>query len=94
MEKLERTKRAVEEYIEKYEFGQALHALYDFIWHDFADVYIEYSKTSMREETPHILASTFVSILKMLHPFMPFVTEEIYQSLPADTRTVLMVEMW
>lgn len=92
--KLAETKRAVEEYLERYEFGQALHTLYDFIWHDVADVYIEYSKTSEREETSAVLAHVLFAILKMVHPFMPFVTEEIYQSLPHKDAPYLMVAEW
>ena len=86
LEKLEKTEKSVAEDIENFKFGQAAHTLYDFIWHDFADVYIEASKkqledSSTRHSSLLILYSSLVTSLKLLHPFMPFVSESIWQEL-------------
>ncbi|MDD5430764.1 MAG: valine--tRNA ligase [Candidatus Pacebacteria bacterium] len=91
LEKLEQTKKAVGEQIDSYDFGQALHTLYDFIWHDLADKYIEMSKN---DENLKAIISKIVlkDILKILHPFMPHITEEIYQNLPDKEKDLLMIE--
>lgn len=103
LEKLEQTKKSVSKDIDEYNFGQALHTLYDFIWHDFADVYIEYSKDKDTNEIKQVLYYTLMQILKTLHPFMPFITEEIYQNMftrqsPEEIKKngarVLMIENW
>ncbi len=103
LEKLEATKKSVKNDIENYEFGQALHTLYDFIWHDFADKYIEYSKNKDSVEVLSTLSLTLSTILKLLHPFMPFITEEIYQHMftlqspnkkRKDMAEFLMIEKW
>jgi len=94
LEKLLQTKQSVSKQIDSYEFGQALHALYDFIWHEFADKYIEQSKKRNEEETKQVLSYSLLEILKMLHPFMPHLTEEIYQALPEKNKKMLMIEKW
>lgn len=94
LKKLEETKKSVNKDIDEYNFGQALHTLYDFIWHDFADVYVEYSKNKNNNEVKQILYYVLVQILKTLHPFMPFVTEEIYQNLPSKNTDFLMIDKW
>ncbi|MCG1009188.1 valine--tRNA ligase [Salinicoccus sp. ID82-1] len=83
---------------EHYEFGEVGRLLYNFIWDDFCDWYIEMAKVPMTEGTEaekamtrSVLLHTLDSILKMLHPFMPFVTEEIYQAIEAD-RTIVTSE--
>ncbi len=79
----------------KYQFGEALHEIYDVIWHGFADKYIEESKSKDNSETKSNLAHSLVVILKLLHPFMPFVTEEIWQQLPSwPGKKMLIVEEW
>jgi valyl-tRNA synthetase len=77
--------------IDNYRFGHAAHALYDFVWHDFADVYIEASKARKNEK---LLLYVLLETLKLLHPFIPFITEEIYQTLPLEKKTMLLVEKW
>jgi valyl-tRNA synthetase len=70
--------------IENYHFGRASEILYAFIWHEFADKYIEESKESLKKYNPYtlmILLETFLTCLKLLHPFMPFITEEIAKQL-------------
>ncbi|MBP6855620.1 MAG: valine--tRNA ligase [Candidatus Pacebacteria bacterium] len=94
---------AIEKYINEYEFGQALHIAYDLIWHKFADKYIEYAKIRLRQgdqkeqkKQKAILFQSLVKIIKLLHPFMPFVTEAIYQRFPAQVKSkgLLMIEDW
>ncbi len=97
LEALEKTRKEVELNLKKYNFGNATHILYDFVWHDFADVYIEVSKNQMKddgqkENTSKILIAVLIAILKMLHPFMPFVTEEVWQKI--NPNTLLIVEQW
>lgn len=94
LKKLEVAKKMLEKEIDAYDFGQALHTLYDFAWHEFADKYIETSKNQNDEETKQILYFSLLKILKMLHPFMPHLTEEIYQNLPNKEKDFLMVEDW
>jgi len=72
--------------IEKYQFSQAIEELYEYFWHIFADVYIEESKTQLddpkfREQTKKILIKVLTESLSLLHPFMPFVTEAVWQEI-------------
>ena len=97
LEKLEQTVKSVTKNIDDYKFGQALHAIYDFIWHDFADVYIEYSKTKDTDEIKEILSYVLTNTVKILHPFMPFITEEIWSMLPQSDdkeKNLLIIEKW
>jgi len=81
--------------IESFQFGKASHTLYDFFWHDFCDVYIEKSKDQKDEKTKKILLSVLFTSLKLLHPFIPFITEEIYQQLPIKNKQKsLIIENW
>ena len=81
--------------MESFQFGKAARRLYDFFWHDFCDVYIEKSKGQDNKKTKETLLYVLFSFLKLLHPFMPFITEEIYQQLPVkDKKKCLMVENW
>jgi len=89
---LTENKKAIEKNLEQYKFGEAAHLLYDFVWHEFADRFIENSKKREDAETAAVLAHGLREILKMLHPFMPFITEEIWQSL--GEKEMLMVEKW
>ena len=86
--------RAVTENIEKYKFGEAAHDIYDFVWHEFADKYIEETKDKDDQETKDTLAYLLLSSLKILHPFMPFITEEIYSKLPIKDKKLLIIEDW
>lgn len=80
--------------IDNFIFGPALHAIYDFVWHDFADKYIESSKSRDTKDVKIVLSYTLVNILKLLHPFMPFITEEIWSELPIKDKKLLIVENW
>ncbi len=92
--KTKATIKEVNDNIEAYKFGEVAHILYDFIWHDFADKYLEESKDKTDQETKDTLAYVLITSLKLLHPLMPFVTEEIYSKLPIPGKQLLMVEKW
>ena len=90
--KYENTIKEVIKYMDKYEFNNVSSVLYSFIWDDFCDNYIEMSKFSSDTlSTKSTLYYVLTGILKMLHPFMPFVTEEIYQNLPVKECESIMV---
>lgn len=97
---LKRTAKSVTEELENFRFGQAAHKIYDFFWHDFCDQYIEISKkqlqtTNYKLQTTRILLYVLLNSLILLHPFIPFITEEIYQKLPIKERKkCLMIEEW
>lgn len=91
--KLNETIKKVTKSMDKYEFNNAGSELYSFIWDDFCDKYIEMSKFSESNETKSTLLYTITAIVKMMHPFMPFVTEEIYSNFEIkDTDILLMSE--
>ena len=93
--KLQKTIKNVRKYMDKYEFQNVGTILYDFIWSDFCDSYIEFSKFNMdKESTKSTLLYVLTNILKMLHPFMPFVTEEIYQKLPIKDSESIMISSY
>ena len=86
---------AVTENLEKFELGMAVSKLYDFIWDDFCDWYIELAKSRLQSEgesaqnARQVLVWVLTKILLLLHPFMPFITEEIWQSLPHEGETIM-----
>jgi len=80
LDKLNKIITSTTKNLENYRFGQASEDLYQFFWKDFCDVYIENAK-NRGEETIPILITVLQTSLKLLHPFIPFVTEEIYQYL-------------
>ncbi len=91
--KMDKLSKTTLEKIENLKFGEAAHDLYDFIWHKIADKYIEETKDKNDNETKETLAYLLITSLKILHPFMPFITEEIYQKLPIkDKKQCLMIE--
>jgi valyl-tRNA synthetase len=95
LSQLDKTKKSVNSDLEKFKFGKAAHTLYDFFWHDFCDKYLEESKKQDDENTPRILIHVLLNSLRLLHPFIPFITEEIYQQLPIkDKKKSLMIEAW
>jgi len=74
------------ENLNTFKFSPAGEAIYQFLWHDFADKYIEYSKTRIKNNdltTLSILRHIYINCLKLLHPFMPFVTEAVWQNFPS-----------
>lgn len=94
LEKLNRIIKSVRESMEKYEYHNVGNELYSFIWEDFCDWYIELSKANMNDKTKSVLLKVLTSILKMLHPFMPYVTEEIYQMLPIKDAKSIMISKY
>ncbi len=96
LKSLNKATKSVEKDLENYSFGKAARTLYDFFWHDFCDFYIEKSKKQKeKKNTQKILLYVLLNSVKLLHPFIPFITEEIYQQLPIKNRKEsLMVEDW
>jgi valyl-tRNA synthetase len=89
--------KAMTENLEKFELGLAVQKLYDFIWDNFCDWYIELCKSRLNGEDAagarQVLVFVMTGMLKLLHPFMPFITEEIWQTLPHEG-DVLMTSSW
>ncbi len=79
-----RTAREYDVLLEECEFSEAMRRIYDFAWHQFADWYIEIAKAVPSPATPRVLREVFTGILKLLHPVMPFVTEEMYRVLGGE----------
>ncbi len=89
--------KTVTENIENYEVGVALAEIYSFTWDTFCDWYIEMAKSRTFESgtagaltAKRVLVHTLTSILKLLHPYMPFITEEIYQALPHTDESIMI----
>jgi len=81
-------------HMEKYEFNVVGSELYSFIWDNFCDWYIELAKHNMNNTTKSVLLKVLTDILKLLHPFMPFVTEEIYSMLPIKEAESIMISSY
>jgi len=92
LKELEKTTKKVTTLINRHRFDLAAETIYHFFWHTFCDKYIEISKKRRDEAQPTLLYVLETS-LKLLHPFMPFITEEIYQRLPGHGEA-LMIEKW
>ncbi|MDD5436337.1 MAG: valine--tRNA ligase, partial [Candidatus Omnitrophica bacterium] len=83
--------------LDEYKFNEAANAIYEFVWHEFCDWYIEIAKTAIGEKSSQtILYKVLEKSLRMLHPIMPFVTEEIWQKLPRVTPgdDFIMTQPW
>ena len=90
--KFEKTLHVVKKFMDKFEFNNAGAAIYDFSWNYFCDYYIEMAKYSLDDKaTQNTLCYVLTGILKMLHPFMPYVTEEIYGILPVKEAESIMI---
>ena len=87
LNRLNETIKNVRKHMEKYEFHVVGTEIYNFVWDDFCDWYIELSKFNKNES---VLMNVLTNILKMLHPFMPFVTEEIYMKLPIHDESIMI----
>ena len=93
--KYENTIKNVTKYMDKYDFNLAGNEIYDFTWNYFCDYYIEMAKYSLdKESTKSTLCYVLLGIMKMLHPFMPFVTEEIYQICPVKDAESIMISTY
>lgn len=103
LSELTKTIKAVTKYLDEYKLNEAAEELYDFIWHKLADVYIEKVKikasgeerVSIQKSAVPVLYQVLEPTLKLLHPFMPFVTEAIYQKVFAkNEKDLLTISTW
>ncbi len=92
LKRLDEVTKAVEKAFSSYRFNDISELLYEFTWHEFADKYIESTKERRAEAQP-TLEYVYSTILKLLHPIMPFVTDEIYRKLVGVEKS-LMIESW
>lgn len=101
LSRLQDTVKDVTGLLERFELGEAGRAIYDFIWSEVCDWYIEIAKPRLynkeaaaeRATAQHVLATVLVSAMKLLHPYMPFITEEIYKCLPHEAESI-MISKW
>ena len=94
LKSLEKLIKTVDVSLEKFRFADAADAIYHFMWHEVADKYIESVKQREDKDVAlSVLTYVYVTCLKLLHPFMPFVTEAIYQQMPGHGES-LMIEKW
>ncbi len=101
IKEFEAVKKKVTQYLESFQFHRAAEGIYHYLWHTFADKIVEEAKLRLREGSEadgaaaHVmLLQIFSGCLKLLHPMMPFVTEEIFQKLPGNEGKILMIEEW
>lgn len=95
LKKLDELVKQTTEDLENYRFHHAADRLYHFFWHYYADKVIEKMKPKLAEKAAQALLLEFhTTLLKLLHPFMPFVTEEIWSKLPIKNKKLLMIEKW
>ena len=87
--------------MEQFHLYLAAEKLYHYFWHTFADIIIEEAKPRLRSENAEekisaqrMLYEALILQLKLLHPFMPFVTEAVWEQIPQKNKTLLMVELW
>ncbi|WP_025722723.1 valine--tRNA ligase [Paenibacillus polymyxa] len=97
LHRLNETSRDITRLIDAYEFGETGRLLYNFIWDDLCDWYIEFAKLSLygdnaeaKKKTQSVLAYVLDRTLRMIHPFMPFISEEIWQHLPHEGETITL----
>jgi len=95
--RLDETIREVTAHFEDYDLGLAAQKIYDFAWSEFCDWYIELAKVTLngadeqvRRATCAVLRHVLVSLLKLLHPFMPFITDAVYRSVPGAEGTIML----
>ena len=92
--KLNRVILNVRKHLDSYDFNVVGSTLYAFIWDDFCDWYIELCKGNMNDTTKSVLYRVLMDIIKMLHPFMPYVTEEIYGAMPFRDKESIMIDSY
>lgn len=101
LSRLQHTAQSVTDLLGKFELGEAGRLIYDFIWGEVCDWYIELAKPRLynkenaaeRATAQHVLAQVLTSAMQLLHPYMPFITEEIYQCLPHEAESI-MISKW
>ena len=96
LSRLNATIGTVTQELEQYRFDRASSAVYQFIWHEYCDKYIEMIKPALKDQaseqaktTRQTLAETFETMMRLLHPFMPFISEEIWQTLPHEGSSIV-----
>jgi len=99
--KLNEAITAVDDALERFRLSDAAQGLYDFFWHHYCDRYIEYAKAPLGNDSPDdkrrtqsVLRTVLENTLKLLHPIIPYITEEIWRLLRGDQRTPLMLSPW
>ena len=98
LSRLNRASKEVNEALEAFRFNDAALTVYKFIWNEYCDWYIELTKSKLtgsgpeRKAAQNVLIHVLDSALKLLHPFMPFITEEIWQKLPQDGKSIMVSE--
>lgn len=89
LSRLSKVSELANKLIEEYEFGEISNILYEFYWHEFCDWYIELSKLRDDETNKYTLFVVFVNSLRLLHPFIPFITEKLYKLILPDEKSIL-----
>ena len=100
LSRVNRVVAEVREGLDSYKFNEAASAVYQFLWHEFCDWYIELVKPALYQDqnpgrkwlTQNVLARVLDTSLRLLHPFMPFITEEIWQNLPGNKGSIMVSE--
>ena len=100
LSRLEKTRQGVTENLDKFELGEAGRMIYEFLWSEYCDWYIELTKSRLYGEdiqskntALYVLSTVLEKTLRLLHPFMPFLTEEIWQKLPHEGSSI-MIASW
>ncbi|MBI4040157.1 valine--tRNA ligase [Candidatus Daviesbacteria bacterium] len=91
LKQLDGVSQKVTQALDNYRFNDASETLYEFVWHEFADKYIEKTKQRRAEAQP-CLEYVFKTCLELLHPFMPFITEELWQRLPHTGESIMLAD--
>ncbi len=101
LHRLNETAQDITRLMESYEFGETGRLLYDFIWDDLCDWYIEFAKLTLygadpiaKRSTQSVIAYVLDRTLRLLHPFMPYLSEEIWQHLPHEPGETIMLAAW
>ena len=101
LSRLNKTIKSTSDYLESYNYGEAVKTIYEFVWNEFCDWYVEFIKPRLykeqdkidKETAQYVLWYTLENILRLLHPFTPFITEEIWQKLPHEGESI-MIAPW
>ena len=99
LKEFESVRKKITNHLDNFRFSLAAETLYHYLWHSFADKIVEEMKIRLRENkdrraAEYVLIYIFKDCLKMLHPFMPFLTEYLWQKLPFDKNNPLIIEKW
>lgn len=80
--------------LDNFQFSKAIEDIYHFLWHSFADQYLEYAKTNLSTSVVAILNHVYLTALALLHPFAPFVTEAVWQQFSSPGTKPLIIQPW